>query len=96
LSIGRHRQDGRAGEPGNEAAPIGKTDGGAIALTHHGHDLLYGRPIEPLQKQSLTESGRPERTTNFCLGIISVVTHCQRISAVDSKADIFNHLRDLR
>jgi hypothetical protein len=45
LSIGRHRQDGRAGEPGNEAAPISKPDMGAIALTGHGHDLLFGRPI---------------------------------------------------
>ena len=45
MSIGRHRQDGRAGEPGNEAAPIGKPDVDAIALTGHGHDLLFGRPI---------------------------------------------------
>ena len=46
MNIGRHRQEGRAGEPGNEAAPIGKPDVGAIALTGHGHDLLFGRPIQ--------------------------------------------------
>ena len=44
MSIDRHRQDGRAGQPGNEAAPIGKPEVGAIALTGHGHDLLFGRP----------------------------------------------------
>ena len=53
MNIGRHRQDGRAGEPGDEAAPIGKPDLGAIALTGHGHDLLFGRPIQPLQKDHL-------------------------------------------
>ena len=44
MSIGRHRQDGRAGEPGNETAPIGKPNVGTIALTGHGHDLLFGPP----------------------------------------------------
>src|SRR4029077_10623728 len=41
--MSRHRQDGRAGEPGNETAPVCKP--GAIALTGHGHDLLFGRPM---------------------------------------------------
>ena len=60
MSLGRHRQDGRAGEPGNEAAPIGKPDVGAIALTGHGHDLLFGRPIggAKLAKAPMTSDTR--------------------------------------
>ena len=39
MSIGRHRHGGCAGEPGNEATPIGKPDVDRTALTGHGHHL---------------------------------------------------------
>jgi hypothetical protein len=82
LSISRHRQDGRAGEPGNEAAPICKPDVGAIALTGHGHDLLFGRPMGDaklakapmtLDAPAMTKASASRNTENL-RGIEAVVS----------------------